>query len=334
MKKSSAIFLILASFIGAGFATGKELFIFYARFGFVGVLNIVLTALLLYIVIKYYLNNHNCCCVFENESNIFCKIVKISLTFCYFIVCSALFASINELCFSLTIKTEMCVGVLIATLILVLILSFGDVKNLSKISSVLVPIIILFYVVVCVCGIIKGNFKINNYNYSNNILISVCSGINYVGINTVLSLMLFKNIGINCKQNKRVAIGCAIIFGLLVFLGVYALMCSSINIVISEMPLLVLATSVSKVLGWGYIVGMWFAILTSILTIVYTIKCNLKSIINNNILLTVFAIVPCFVLSFVGFGNLIEYLYPVIGAIGVAYFMVFKIKNSKTIVKI
>ena len=333
MKKSSAIFLILSSFIGAGFVTGKELFVFYARFGFVGVLNIILTMAILYMVIKFYLDGQNCSYVFKGDGAKYGNIVKILFIICYFIVCSALFAGIKEMVGVLNIKPKLGFVLIIFTLLLVFLLSLGDVNVLSKVSSILVPIIMLFYIVVCIYGIVKVGGKINNYIYSKNVLLSVCSSFNYVGINTILSLMLFKEIGANCKQNKGIAIWCSLIFGVLMFLGVYALMCCNVDMVIEEMPLLVLATSISKVLGWGYIISMWLAILTSILTIIYTIKCRLKNIINNNIFLTAVVIVPCFILSFIGFGNLIEYLYPVIGAVGVAYFMVFKMKINKRTVE-
>mgnify|MGYP003308734054 CR=1 FL=1 len=154
MKKSSAIFLILSSFIGAGFVTGKELFVFYARFGFVGVINIILTMAILYIVIKFYLDGQNCS---------YGNIVKTLFIICYFIVCSALFASIKEMVGVLNIKHKLGFVLIIFTLLLVFLLSLGDVNILSKVGSILVPIIMLFYIVVCICGIVKVGGKINNY---------------------------------------------------------------------------------------------------------------------------------------------------------------------------
>ncbi len=330
MKRSSAVFLLLASFIGAGFATGKELVVFYARFGLVGLVNVVLTTVILYIFINFYISMANCFCVNSIYQHKHYKIINVLLIICYFTVCSALFASVNEITQFLNVKKPLCAFVVeISTLILVFAISLNDVRGLLKVSSILVPIILLFYFVVCISAIIKGNFKINNYIYSKNILLSVGNSYNYVGINTILSLELFKKISINCNKSKSVAIGCSLIFGCLVFLGVYALMCSNAGVIFAEMPLLFIAASISKKIGWCYVVVMWFAIITSILTTVYTIKVRLNRYIKNNIILTMVSIIPCFIFSFVGFGNLVEYLYPIMGAVGVGYFILFKLKYSK-----
>lgn len=55
------IFLLIGTMIGAGFASGKEIFIFFGKYGYLGILGIIISSLLFYIVInstlKYIFNN-------------------------------------------------------------------------------------------------------------------------------------------------------------------------------------------------------------------------------------------------------------------------------------
>ena len=91
-------FLILATIIGAGFASGKEIYVFFTRFGVISFLNIIICFLLFYLSIKLYLNvgsSYKPKNVLEANKLILGKNFKIFNVFyvaCLFIVLAGMFA--------------------------------------------------------------------------------------------------------------------------------------------------------------------------------------------------------------------------------------------------
>ena len=336
MKNISAAFLIIGSFIGAGFSTGKEIFVFYGMYGFVGLLNLLLSMILIYFVIYNYLyygklkNISN----FKQVSIIISKkpiIIDIILLTCFFIVTSALFAGLNEFDNYLNINSKFKIVGLV-TLIFAILCSIGGLKSLSKISNIVVPIIIFMFMFICCYSIFTKKFQIGEFTFKNNYIVSICNGISYVGYNTILSSQLFFSISKKIKDIRKVTILTVSIFLILLLLGTLAIITSDTLIMVSQMPLLNIAIGINGWVGYVYLIVMWFAIITTLLSNIYSITGYLKNYFKNDVLIIIFVCVTCYLISFVGFGNIIEFLYPLIGAFGIFYYLMlfakFNIKKN------
>lgn len=335
MKNLSAVFLIVGSFIGAGFATGKEIFVFYGMYGFVGILNLVLSMILLYFVVYNYqfigkksnITNFKQVSVHISNKPI---IIDITLLVCFLIVTSALFAGLNEFDKYLNIDFKFSiVGVI--TLIITIICSIGGLKSLSKISNIVVPIIIVMFMFICCYSIFSKKIEIADFTFKNHFIISACNGISYVGYNTILSSQLFFNVSKQIKNIKKVAILTVIIFFTLLIFGIVAMITSDTLTIVSQMPLLNIAIGINNWVGYLYLIVMWFAIITTLLGNIYSITGYLQNYIQNKVLIVVSVCLGCYLISFVGFGNIVEFLYPLIGAFGIFYYIMIYIKSKQKI---
>ena len=90
MNDICAIFLILGSIIGAGFATGKELVVFYVQYGVCGIVGVFLSCVLFSIIFyKYLVITRN-----KKQNKTFTIIICI----CYIIISGGLVGACDEIC--------------------------------------------------------------------------------------------------------------------------------------------------------------------------------------------------------------------------------------------
>ena len=307
MKNIHNGLIVLGAVIGAGFATGKEVFVFYARYGYVGIITAIMSMYLFYIMVKRYLEVGRLYSdrVYSNRYRLYQGYKAVGLI----IVSSALFGAGNEV--------ELCSGVVgIIILVLTICLVVGGIDRISKFNIYIVPIMII--VLICVDGMgIYKNMGEYDYVYDNNILFALIKSISYIGINTMLISDILIDMGKNVSPVKVAMWGSAL-FGSILIFSITSVMCLPNELVISDMPLyeMIKGGFISKV----YNVLLVIAIITSVTATIYGVCKYTSKWIRNTKLNVIIVCVMCYLFSLFGFGKIVEYLYPIIGVLGILYF--------------
>lgn len=322
-------FLIIGAIIGAGFASGKEIFSYFARFGKMSLLFIL--PLFIFIYLFTY-------CIFcfskrSKEKNILdankniwgnkSYVLSLMMFTTYLIICASMFSAIiSVLNIYFDINKVILYVIAIALSYVLLTIPY---KFIIKSSGIIIPFILILMLLNLSFSILNFNMQSININFIG----LPFSVLFYVAQNMFLTIVLLFNSGkcLNKKEQKAVSFIVSFVLSLLVLLGVLALL-NNPNICDSEMPFVEQSFNISKVFGVFYSIIIFLAILTtyySSLTSLNVFFDNKKKINNIHVMMLLIIIVSLF-----NFGIIIEYLYPIIGIFGILYFWKIFFINPNT----
>jgi len=329
MKVFKASMFIVGAIIGGGFASGKEIFEYFAKYGAVALLYVVPLFVLFYMFIKTYLKIG---CKIENfnlrsvnkmiySKNSFSKSkanpYDIIFLITFFISASAMFAGLVGLIKSYlqNLNTFVCYILVFGVS---LILYKTSLKKFEMLSNLVVPLIIVCIVITSVLSIKGGNFA---FNISNANAINLpFKTLTYVGQNTFFACFVIAKLGKNLspKEQKQTSFLTALILSLLLILGILIFLFNP-KLANFDLPFAIISGNLNLIFN----IIFAFVILFSIITTYATILTSLKSFNFNNkkhnnpfIMLGIIAF-----LSLFNFGKIIKYLYPIIGVFGIIYFI-------------
>jgi len=337
------VFVIIGGFIGAGFASGQEIYLFFFSYGFLGIVSLVfasfLFALILYKSLKIIkeddVNTYTEFLekIFKKKSKnkylninyIINTIINIFMMISFFIMIAGFGAYFYQ---------EFGINRIIGSSILAFlcfVVFLTNVKGLLKVSEVIVPILILFILLIGIINIVKVDLS-NKTSFINmdNIVKCFISGILYTSYNLILLIPMLITIRKYIKNNKSIltiSIICGAIIFILSILVYFILIKIDIDISKIEMPVIY---SVSKYYsGFRKIYG--FVIVGAIFTTAISEGMSLiQNITKNKKSYTQFAIILCItsvIISNFGFSNLVKLLYPIFGVLGLVECM-YIIKNK------
>ncbi len=334
--------VIIGSIIGAGFASGQEINLFFYKYGTGGILGIIISVLLISMIIykvfkiikKENINTYNnfLNIIFKNKKNKYLNfsyitniVINIFLIISFFIMVAG---------FGAYFKQQYNINELFGSIFLALIcfIIFNkNVEGLVKVNKYIIPILITFMFFI---GIKNINniylIKINNQKIFENYFSIIFSGIIYASYNIILLIPVLITLKNKIEKNKNIfliSIFSGIILLILSLIIYFLLINIKININNIQMPALY---SISEFFP-QYKIIYEFIILVSIFT---TAISEGISILENNCTTkksyTQFAIALCITSIFfskIGFSNLINLLYPIFGILG--FFQIFIILKYK-----
>lgn len=215
------VFVIIATLVGAGFASGKEIYSFffiYQKFGILGIcISSTVISLVIHKVFKICLNSN------VNTYKEFCEyignslknkllnkhtkktnipevlnyIVNIFLIITFYIMISG---------FSSFLQQEFCINKIVGSLIIICLCYFVFLKNINgliKISNFLIPILIVFFIYISM----KNNILLNTSKLSNTLFLLSTADIFATQINSISTaystnitpyIAIFKSILYSC----------------------------------------------------------------------------------------------------------------------------------------
>ena len=326
------VFVIIGTLIGAGFASGQEIYTFFFSYGVEGLIGILISSLILGLVIyktlqivqKYKIktykeflevfikpkNNGN----FFNLKNIINIIINIFILITFFIMIAG---------FGAYFEQELEINKLIGSAILAIlsyIIFTTSVKGVVKVNEILVPILIIFITIIGLINLKSIDlFNIQNYVIRTNESNSILSGILYASYNSILLipvLITLKDYLKDKKQIKIISILTTFIILLLAIILFLLLIKVDVDITKLEMPIVYVVSNMFRGLKTVY----GFIILGSILTTSISLGTSfLQNTSKNKKSYTQIAIIMCItsvLVSQIGFSNLINLLYPIFGYLG------------------
>ena len=223
---------------------------------------------------------------------------------------------------------------MIGSVILALICFFvflGNIKNIAKINSIIIPILISFILYI---GI--HNIKFVNINLIKNTLIKsegiswIIHAVLYASYNMILVIPVLINLKDFIKSRKRIMFVSIISTGIIFILSLMIfLLLTNINIDFSNIEMPVVYVIKKRFSNISFVYG--FIILSAIFTTAVSIGVSfLNNVSKNKKDYNKIAFFICFIgviISNIGFSNLVKILFPMFGYIGI-FQVLFIIKKA------
>mgnify|MGYP004646244037 FL=1 len=324
MKEVFTITLvIIGALIGAGFASGQEIYSFFYSYGCVGLIGIVVTcslsSLIIYKTLKIIcendIENYN---EFLNKfikNDKITKLINVVLNILLLVTFYIMIAG-----FGAYFEQELGINSIIGSSILAIltaIVFFTSVKGVLKVSEVVVPLLLIFIVLI-------GGTNLLTINIDNNLLVTkrgwLLSSIVYCSYNIILlipTLISIKNQITKQSNIKYISILCGILMTSMSSLIYMLLIKCDIDMKLLEMPVVYVITNFFP----KYKIIYAFIILASIFTTAISLGIGfLQNMCKNKGSYPQFVAFMCItslLISKIGFSKLVNLLYPFFGYIGI-----------------
>jgi len=320
-------FVIIGTIIGAGFASGQEIFTFFNKYGFNGLIGICISNLLMSyiiyktfkIVLKTNVNNYE-----EFVKNIMPQKFKENRILIY---------TINNI---INIFLLICFNIMVAGFatyfiqelnvskwfgaILIAVLSFvtlsKNIDGVIKINTYLIPIIILL---ISFLGINKID-TVNIVSGNKNSTYWIVSSILYTSYNsiTLIPILISLKDKINARKQPIIISICVGIIMLTLSIIIFLLMNKFIKEIYGvEIPLVYIASSLGKMFKYIYGMVILIAIFTTAIGSGYGFLSNVTKKRKIYILWAAAMCLTSILIGQISFSNLINILYPIFGYLGI-----------------
>lgn len=326
MKKIfKVIFTIVGTVIGAGFASGQEIYIFFNKYGKIGFIGLIisnlLTGIIIYLILKKansleltsYKDLLKSTKLSENKINIFNTMVNMFLLISFYIMVAG---------FATYFNTQFNIPKIIMIVITVFIcyITFNKkIEGITKINNIIIPIliIIIFFVGIKI-NIIKEIETIKDLSL-NNIEngMWILKSIEYSSYNSILLIpMLISIRKYSIGKEKSVSIISTtflLILSTVVFLAIYKYQ-NIVNLNDIEMPMIYISNRIGNIYKYVYGIVIIFSIYSTMISAGYGLLENIEnkkySFFNKLICIT------AIVVANISFSELVKISYPIFGILG------------------
>ncbi len=325
------VFVIIGTLIGAGFASGQEIYLFFFSYGLQGILGIVVTSLLiagiiykvLIIVKKQNINNYNEFLdkilpikskrKYLNLKFFINTIINLFVLITFFIMIAGFGTYFEE---QWNINHIIGSSILACTCYLVF---KKNVQGVIKVNRIIVPVLIIFVILI---GIMT--FKTTHENIPKIMPEEegwLISSALYAGYNCILLIPVLITLKQILKDKSQI-LKTTIISGVITFLlGIIIFgILSNVgeNIKNIEMPVAYVISKMPSLIQILYGIIIVLSIFTTSISLGNSFLNNID---KNRTLTTILMCVFAVLFSNIGFSNLITYAYPVFGVLGLIQFI-------------
>ncbi len=315
-----AVLVLFGTVLGSGFASGKEIVVFFSRFGNLSFLYIFFASVLFFLLFYFFLKNAEKILRIIEKS----KVIKTLTFFVSLIFCASMFAGLKNLfsqfpdfwsIFSTTFVLFICI-----------FFTLKGIKGIEGINVFLMPFTMFAFLTVLVfCS---------GENESFNFQIGWAAGILfcplYVALNSCMSGLVLCKLSKNLNK-KQVVLTCLfasfLIFFFLTFAN-FVLLKNGLSF-FDEMPFLFLSKSNIVMFLFEFIV-VFSGCLTTLLSLCFNLCSMMNFAFKNTKISAVFACLLPFALSSLGFSQIVSFLYPICSVFGVfmIFYLVFKCDDN------
>jgi len=322
MKKCLlAIFLILGTVIGSGFSTGKEIVVFFTRFGYYSFLFIPLAGVLFYFTFNFLMSKGLQKLNGKRNS----KLILILMLICCSVFSASMFAGIGNC--SLAAPKFIRIILFFLVFVLCFFACFKKIKFLSITNLVLIPVLLAILLVFFIVRMSNASFiSLPETNH----FISFFGGIIYCFLYIVLNISLSSVViakngeGLTKKQIRIVSFVSSLILSVFILL-INILVIYNYDFILAEMPLLALSSGIfSFLLRFVVMVGC----LTTLLSTIYIASDSCKKLKLSDLKIFIICTILPFVISTIGFSSIVYWLYPIVSFLGV--FILFYLFFTKS----
>ena len=318
MKVFSLSMLILGGFVGAGFASGREIAFYFSSYQKYSVIGIVVAVVVLFLLMNIFLFLSNYFDSFKSFiDRYFGKyslVVNVLFAVVLLILVGAMFAGTIELSKELNFNKYLLVFI---TGICCYFVVVGSIKKIDKINKIFVPILCIGF---------KGDFSYQK----TSIILSVFSGINYVFINIVTLAIFLLDIGKNYTKKTKFYASLVVSVVILLVLLLFNNAISSSQNTDKTMPIIAMVYSSKKYIKFLIKICVWFALFSTLVSNVFILSNYTCNFIKNKHLNIVLILLAGMCVGLCGFDVIVNYIYSVIGMVGIVVVLEIFIKEKET----
>lgn len=317
-------FVIIGTIIGAGFASGKEIYTFFCAYGIYGLFGILISniiiGLVIFLTFKIVIDNN----------------IKAYSDFIYFLVGSnkVLNYTINNIMnifllisfivmvsgFGAYFNQELNIPAIFGAIIIAVLAFFTFFKNIDgivKINTFLIPILIFLIVLLGFKGGV-ASFTIDALSTTSGfswILRSVL----YASYNSIVLIPIIINLQnlISNKKQVKYVIGITLLIMVLMSLIIYIVLSLNIlEIKNIEIPIVFIASKFGPIYKYLYGLVILIAIFTTAISEGYSFLENVSKSKKQYFIYSILICSLAIIFSNIGFGKLLDFLYPLLGYLG------------------
>lgn len=327
------VLVIIGALIGAGFASGQEIYSFFYSYGAVGLIGIIITSslmsLLIYKSLKLIRKNK-----IENYSQflkVFIKnekIIKIVNSILNILLLVTFYIMIAG--FGAYFEQEIGISKILGSLVLAIlcaIVFFTSIKGVLKVSEYVVPVLIIFIVIIGGINLFKGNVIEQVQIAKKGWFISA---VTYCSYNLILIFPVLISIRKEITKESHTKY-IAIISGIVMItlsVMIYMLL-TKIDIDIStlEMPIVYVVRTYFTQFKPIYAFIILASIFTTAISIGTGFLQNVSKSRKSYTQLVLFMCITSLLISNFGFSKLVNFAYPIFGYIGIMQILVILYKK-------
>lgn len=339
------VFVIIGTLIGAGFASGQEVYLFFFSYGMKGLIGILISSIIIGVVIystfnilnKYKINTYKDFLNILIPKNTKLKIIanfiiNIFILITFFIMIAG---------FGAYFEQEIGINRLVGSLILAIItfiVFMTSIKGVVKVNELIVPILIGFIFIIGIISIKDIHIlNLENYVIRTNYTNFALSAVLYSSYNSILLipvLITLNNYVKNKKQIFYISFISAIVTILLSVIIFLLLVRVDVDISKLEMPVVYVVSNMFKILRYIYGVIILGSIFTTAISLGVSFLQNMAKNKKGYTQISIIMCITSVIISKFGFSNLVSLLYPIFGYLGLIQILrLCVIKISKVTVR-
>ena len=319
----SITLVIIGALIGAGFASGQEIFSFFYIYGKNGIYGILIMSILIGIFIykslkiiyqKQVYNYNDFLNLFIKNTkirNVILWIVNVLLLVSFYIMVAGFGAYFEQ-----EIGINRIIGSIVLNLLCVIVF-FSNIKGVLKASNLIVPFLIFFIFFIGIKNIVQIR-TIDFYQMKNNWILSmfIYNSYNFILLMPVL-ISLKKQITKE-KNIKKVSILVTIIILILSINIFFLLLNANIKeIENQEMPIVYIISNYFNKYKKIYAFIVLASIFTTAISVGIGFLQNISKNSNSYPQFVLFMCITSLLMSNIVFSKLLNFIYPVFGYIGI-----------------
>lgn len=324
-------FVIIGTMIGAGFASGREIEMFFNYYGIKGILGLLVSSILTGVIIyktfqilrKHQISSYEEFLSAINQRKNVNKIMNIIIQMFLFISFYIMVAG-----FSAYFYQEFQIPILLSSVMMTILCYFTfqkDIRGVVSINTILIPALIAF---VAYLGIKNLGFTYQNLVIQKNIQILNCSSILhnwfvssilYASYNSIMLIPILIELSQYMDSNKKIkatSIACTSILNIL-GICLFCLLLRGGNYISElELPMTQIVKEFGTAYQWIYGIVIIAAIFTSAISAGYGFLKNCSKTKKEYQYLNLFLCFSSILVANVGFSKLVSLLYPIFGFLG------------------
>lgn len=325
--------------VGAGFASGQEMLQYFVAFGRWGIIGAVIAGVLMALTGMICLQLGSYFQAEEHRSVLekvtlpwMSRILDVAVSVTLFSTGFVMFAGAGS-----NLEQEFGLPVWVGAVIMVVLVLLTGMLDVAKVSNVMgaaTPIIIVFLGFACVYALTHSGQSLTELEpvaveLPTSLPNWFVSSMNYVGFCLMVAISMAVVMGGDNVDPRSSGIGGlagGTIYGVLLTLCSVSLFFYLEQVKDADMPTLAIVQDIHPLLGRAMAIVIYIMIFNTAIGMFYALARRFAANDQSKFRMWLFILVGVgFVLSFIGFKQLVAYVYPTLGYIGVALIVVLVI---------